>query len=129
MRQYPFKMFGVYKGDAVVLRAERRDDDLEIWLRLLPLFLDRSPVAAAEYYETLQQKNLRIEIFDGMRPYPVPHAAFMDRFNRFKRWVSFRRAVRRVARAARWARLRREIVEAAWAPHRLEKGLIVDDSC
>jgi hypothetical protein len=122
-------MFGVYKGDAVVLRAERRDNDLEIWLRLLPLFLDTSPtIATAEYHETLQQKNLRIEVFDGRQPHPVPHAAFMDRFNRFKRWVSLRRALRRVARAARWARLRQEIIAAAWEPSRLEKGLITDDT-
>jgi hypothetical protein len=121
-------MFGVYKGDPVLLRADHRETDIEIWLRLLPLFLDNNPSAAAEYYETLQHKNLRVEVFDGTAPYPVPHAAFMDRFNRFKRWVSLRRAVRRVARTARWTRLRQEIVAAAWAPERLEKGLITDDT-
>ena len=120
-------MFGVYKGDAVILRAERHEDDLEIWVRLVPLFLDNNPVAVAEYFDTLQQKNLRVEVFDGVRPYPVPHVAFMDRFNRFKRWVSLRRTLRKVARAARWARLRREIIEAAWAPARVEKMLVRGD--
>ncbi len=117
--------FGVYKGDPVILRAERLVDDIEIWLRLTPLFLSnrRHPTDEAEYLETLQQKNLRIEAFDGIRSHPVPHTTFMQTFNRFKRWVSLKRGVRRLARAMRWTRLRREIIEAAWAPRRVEKHI------
>lgn len=117
--------FGIYKGMAVILRAERYADDIEIWLRLALLFLSgrRHPVDEAEYLETLQQKNLRLEVFNGVDPFPVPHTAFMHTFNRFKRWVSLKRGARRLARVVRWARLRREIVEAAWEPRRLESKI------
>ena len=117
--------FGVYKGVALVLRAERREDDIEIWLRLTPLFLStrRRLYEEHEYLDTLQQKNLRIEIFDGVRPYPVPHTTFMQLINRFKRWLSLKRSVRRLARAQRWNRLQREIIEAALAPRNIEKQI------